>query len=152
MLVPLAELEEGADAEIVRLAEHDGDLLHWFYEQGLVRGRRSPDARRSRRPGRVAVDGAERALGEKAARRVYVRARRVAHGPSTEMLESPSAAPGIRESVPAGNPPLPVTSGRNKRGARAADGPPSLTHFLGNSQTRLTRARLDEACIPSEVE
>ena len=25
--------------EIVRLAEHDGELLHWFYEQGLEPGR-----------------------------------------------------------------------------------------------------------------
>src|SRR5215813_4497884 len=27
-------------AEIVRLAEHDGDLLHWFYDQGFVPGAR----------------------------------------------------------------------------------------------------------------
>src|ERR671913_592171 len=33
----LASLEAGP-ARIVRLAEHDGDLLHWFYEQGLVPG------------------------------------------------------------------------------------------------------------------
>ena len=31
-------LEPGARATIVRLAEHDGDLLHWFYDQGLVPG------------------------------------------------------------------------------------------------------------------
>src|SRR5918996_2191671 len=30
-LVPLAELRKGAQATIVRLAEHDGELLHWFY-------------------------------------------------------------------------------------------------------------------------
>src|SRR2546428_13029703 len=30
-LQPLAELEAGARATIVRLAEHDGDLLHWVY-------------------------------------------------------------------------------------------------------------------------
>jgi Mn-dependent DtxR family transcriptional regulator len=35
-LVPLASVERGARATIVRLAEHDGDLLHWFYDQGLV--------------------------------------------------------------------------------------------------------------------
>ena len=35
-LVPLATLTRGARARIVRLAEHDGDLLHWFYDQGLV--------------------------------------------------------------------------------------------------------------------
>src|SRR5438045_3366590 len=38
-LAPLAELEPGARATIVRLAEHDGDLLHWFYDEGLVPGR-----------------------------------------------------------------------------------------------------------------
>jgi DtxR family transcriptional regulator, Mn-dependent transcriptional regulator len=38
-LVALAELEEGAKAEIVRLAEHDGELLHWFYDQGFEPGR-----------------------------------------------------------------------------------------------------------------
>ena len=37
-LAPLADLEPGARAEIVRLAEHDGDLLHWFYDQGFVPG------------------------------------------------------------------------------------------------------------------
>src|SRR6059036_2456133 len=33
-LVSLADLEPGHEAEIVRLAEHDGELLHWFYEEG----------------------------------------------------------------------------------------------------------------------
>src|SRR3954454_6489401 len=33
-LKPLADLEPGSRATIVRLAEHDGDLLHWFYDQG----------------------------------------------------------------------------------------------------------------------
>ncbi|HXH95743.1 MAG TPA: metal-dependent transcriptional regulator, partial [Gaiellaceae bacterium] len=37
-LAPLATLAPGTQATIVRLAEHDGDLLHWFYEQGLVPG------------------------------------------------------------------------------------------------------------------
>src|SRR3954451_4767999 len=32
-LQPLAELGAGSRATIVRLAEHDGDLLHWFYDQ-----------------------------------------------------------------------------------------------------------------------
>jgi DtxR family Mn-dependent transcriptional regulator len=38
-LVPLSDLAAGDRATIVRLAEHDGDLLHWFYANGLV-----PDA------------------------------------------------------------------------------------------------------------
>src|SRR5918993_2469064 len=39
-LKSLAGLDEGAKATIVRLAEHDGDLLHWFYDQGLEPGRK----------------------------------------------------------------------------------------------------------------
>src|SRR5438270_6052641 len=38
-LQPLAELGAGSPATSVRLAEHDGDLLHWFYDEGLVPGR-----------------------------------------------------------------------------------------------------------------
>jgi DtxR family Mn-dependent transcriptional regulator len=37
-LVALSELQPGERATIVRLAEHDGDLLHWFYAQQLVPG------------------------------------------------------------------------------------------------------------------
>src|ERR1700758_954496 len=37
-LAPLATLTPGTKATIVRLAEHDGELLHWFYDQGLVPG------------------------------------------------------------------------------------------------------------------
>src|ERR671937_854565 len=37
-LASLAELEPGEQATIVRLAEHDGELLHWFYDQGFTPG------------------------------------------------------------------------------------------------------------------
>ncbi len=37
-LAPVADLEPGTRAEVVRLAEHDGDLLHWYYDAGLVPG------------------------------------------------------------------------------------------------------------------
>src|SRR5438309_2801847 len=37
-LEPLSALQPGASATIVRLAEHDGDLLHWFYDEGLAPG------------------------------------------------------------------------------------------------------------------
>jgi DtxR family transcriptional regulator, Mn-dependent transcriptional regulator len=37
-LEPLSAVPKGETAMIVRLAEHDGDLLHWFYEKGLVPG------------------------------------------------------------------------------------------------------------------
>ena len=37
-LVALADLRPGERATVVRLAEHDGELLHWFYDQGLAPG------------------------------------------------------------------------------------------------------------------
>src|SRR5881398_3872745 len=37
-LRPLAALQPGERATIVRMAEHDGELLHWFYDHGLVPG------------------------------------------------------------------------------------------------------------------
>jgi len=75
-LVALADLEAGTGAEIVRLAEHDGDLLHWYYEQGLVPGT-SVEVRGAQPAAgqlTVAVEGAERAIAEKAAHGIYVRA------------------------------------------------------------------------------
>ena len=75
-LVALAELPVGREGQIVRLAEHDGDLLHWFYDEGLVPG--SQVAVISAQPAAgqlmVAVDGAERAITERAADGIYVRA------------------------------------------------------------------------------
>src|SRR5256714_7586658 len=68
-LEPLSALPPGETATIVRLAEHDGDLLHWFYDQGLVPG--TAVELRAAEPAagqfRVRVDGAEKAIGEKAA-------------------------------------------------------------------------------------
>ena len=56
-LEPLSALEPGARATIVRLAEHDGDLLHWFYGEGLTPGTvvelRAVDAGRGPVPGRA---------------------------------------------------------------------------------------------------
>jgi len=70
-LAPLADLEPGARATIVRLAEHDGDLLHWFYDSGLEPGREIEVRETS--PFRVGVDGGERELSEKAAAGLFVR-------------------------------------------------------------------------------
>jgi DtxR family Mn-dependent transcriptional regulator len=74
-LEPLADLPAGTTATIVRLAEHDGDLLHWFYEEGLVPG--AVVELRAVEPAagqfRVAVDGGEKAIGEKAAAGLFVR-------------------------------------------------------------------------------
>jgi Mn-dependent DtxR family transcriptional regulator len=74
-LAPLAGLEPGTRATIVRLAEHDGELLHWFYDQGLV-----PDTEielREAQPAAgqftVLVGDGERAIGEKAAAGLFVR-------------------------------------------------------------------------------
>jgi DtxR family Mn-dependent transcriptional regulator len=75
-LVSLAELEAGRSAEIVRLAEHDGELLHWFYDEGLAPG--TAIEVRAARPAAgqvdVVVEGAERTIGERAAHGIYVRA------------------------------------------------------------------------------
>ena len=75
-LEPRADLEPGASAEIVRLAEHDGELLHWYYDEGLVPGTRI-EVRGAQRAGgqlTVAVGGRERAIGEQAAAGLFVRA------------------------------------------------------------------------------
>jgi DtxR family Mn-dependent transcriptional regulator len=74
-LAPLSDLPAGSRATIVRLAEHDGDLLHWFYDQGLVPGREIVvrDAQPAAGQLTVALNGSERAIGEKAAAGLFVR-------------------------------------------------------------------------------
>src|SRR5919201_1000063 len=74
-LASLAELEPGEQATIVRLAEHDGELLHWFYAQDLVPGRalRVRDTQPAAGQVTVTLDGGERAIGEKAAAGLFVR-------------------------------------------------------------------------------
>jgi DtxR family Mn-dependent transcriptional regulator len=74
-LEPLSDLEPGQSATIVRLAEHDGDLLHWFYDQGLAPGAHvelrvaEPAAAQLQ----VTVDGVERAVSDKAAAGLFVK-------------------------------------------------------------------------------
>jgi DtxR family Mn-dependent transcriptional regulator len=74
-LEPLSALTPGSHATIVRLAEHDGDLLHWFYDEGLVPG--TSIELRAAEPAagqfRVTVNGGEKAIGEKAAAGLFVR-------------------------------------------------------------------------------
>jgi DtxR family transcriptional regulator, Mn-dependent transcriptional regulator len=74
-LTPLSELEPGARATIVRLAEHDGDLLHWFYDEGLVPGRKLQvrDTQPAAGQMTVRLNGTERAIGEKAAAGLFVK-------------------------------------------------------------------------------
>jgi DtxR family Mn-dependent transcriptional regulator len=74
-LEPLSALAPGSAATIVRLAEHDGDLLHWFYDEGLVPGAEIELKAAEPAAGqfRVRLAGAEKAIGEKAAAGLYVR-------------------------------------------------------------------------------
>lgn len=73
----LAELRRGDDAEIVRLAEHDGDLLHWYYDHGFTPGRMVVVDETSPAAGSmtVALDGDPREIPEKAAAGLFVRRR-----------------------------------------------------------------------------
>ena len=77
-LEPLSALEPGSRATIVRLAEHDGDLLHWFYDEGLVPGAEVELAAAAPAAGQiqVRVNGAERAVSDKAASGLFVRPER----------------------------------------------------------------------------
>jgi DtxR family Mn-dependent transcriptional regulator len=74
-LVALAELEEGSRAEIVRLAEHDGDLLHWFYDQGFEPGRTLQMKAADPAAGgfRVKLGSREETIAERAAAGLFVR-------------------------------------------------------------------------------
>jgi DtxR family transcriptional regulator, Mn-dependent transcriptional regulator len=74
-LAALSELEPGTRATIVRLAEHDGDLLHWFYDQGLAPGAeiRLESAEPAAGQFTVRLNGSTRAVGEKAAAGLFVR-------------------------------------------------------------------------------
>jgi DtxR family transcriptional regulator, Mn-dependent transcriptional regulator len=74
-LEPLSALAPGTAATIVRLAEHDGDLLHWFYAEGLVPG--AEIVLRASEPAagqfRVKLNGTEKAIGTKAAAGLFVK-------------------------------------------------------------------------------
>jgi len=74
-LTPLADLEPGGLATIVRLAEHDGELLHWFYDQGFVPGAEVELQAAQPEAGLLTVrlGGAEKAIGERAAEGLFVR-------------------------------------------------------------------------------
>jgi Mn-dependent DtxR family transcriptional regulator len=74
-LAPLSALTAGDRATIIRLAEHDGELLHWFYDQGLVPGTQVEVRETQPAAGQltVRVNGAERAVGERAAEGLFVK-------------------------------------------------------------------------------
>jgi DtxR family Mn-dependent transcriptional regulator len=74
-LAPLSTLGPGDRATIVRLAEHDGDLLHWFYDHGLVPGAELEVRAAEPAAGQltVSLNGDEREVGERAAAGLFVR-------------------------------------------------------------------------------
>ena len=71
-LQPLSALEPGTQATIVRLAEHDGELLHWFYDEGLAPGTHIEVVATSPYR-RVTVGGSEKSLDERAAAGLFVK-------------------------------------------------------------------------------
>jgi DtxR family Mn-dependent transcriptional regulator len=74
-LAPLSTLAPGDRATIVRLAEHDGELLHWYYDHGLVPGAMLEvrDAQPAAGQLTVRLNGDEREVGERAAAGLYVK-------------------------------------------------------------------------------
>jgi len=72
-LEPLSELPAGATATIVRLAEHDGELLHWFYDEGLTPGTSVEVSRADGGTLTVLAGGSEHAMDEKQASGLFVR-------------------------------------------------------------------------------
>jgi DtxR family Mn-dependent transcriptional regulator len=74
-LAALSTLGPGDRATIVRLAEHDGELLHWFYDHGLVPGAELEvrDAQPAAGQLTVSLNGDEREVGERAAAGLFVR-------------------------------------------------------------------------------
>lgn len=75
MLVALADLPVGSVGEIVRLAEHDGDLLHWFYDEGYAPGAliAVEEAQPAAGQLKVRLGDEIRSIPEKAAGGLYVR-------------------------------------------------------------------------------
>jgi DtxR family Mn-dependent transcriptional regulator len=74
-LTPLSSLAAGDRATIVRLAEHDGELLHWFYDHGLVPGTELEvrDAQPAAGQLTIRLSGGEREVGDRAAAGLFVR-------------------------------------------------------------------------------
>ena len=73
-LVSLSELAPGGPAEIVRLAEHDGELLEWFYDNGFAPGA-MVERQGSESEGALTVElnGTESTIDETFAQGLYVR-------------------------------------------------------------------------------
>jgi DtxR family Mn-dependent transcriptional regulator len=79
-LVSLSDLAAGDGCEVMRLVEHDGDLLHWYYDEGFVPGATLSVLDVQPAAGHIKVSLAddrkkrsERVIAEKAARGLIVR-------------------------------------------------------------------------------
>jgi DtxR family Mn-dependent transcriptional regulator len=81
-LVALADLAEGDAGEIVRLAEHDGGLLTWFYAEGLVPGAQVEvkDIQPSAGHRQVAMPDGSHFVADQAAKGLFVRRSRPSDG------------------------------------------------------------------------
>jgi DtxR family Mn-dependent transcriptional regulator len=74
-LLALSDVEPGVTVDVVRLAEHDGELLNWFYDEGYIPGKRVEvlDYRRAAHQIKVRLEGTERAISDSAAEGLFVR-------------------------------------------------------------------------------
>src|SRR6476469_409591 len=72
-LSALSELGPGSRATIVRLAEHDGELLHWFYDEGLAPGTDVEVSEADESSLTVVAGGREHAVEQKQASGLFVR-------------------------------------------------------------------------------
>ena len=111
-LAPLADLKVGQEAEIVRLAEHDGELLHWFYDEGFVPGAQVVirEAQPAAGQFKVLLSGNESAIGEK--------------GPLRRPSDAASAAQGSPNAPNAGE--AHVDSGEAERAEQALQHQPRV--------------------------
>ncbi len=72
-LVALSELGAGDRATVVRLAEHDGELLHWFYDEGLAPGTELEVSSSAGDAMTVSAGGATHAIDSRQASGLFVR-------------------------------------------------------------------------------
>ena len=72
-LVALSDLSPGDRATVVRLAEHDGELLHWFYDEGFAPGTSVEVSGASGGTMSVVAGGEPRSIADKQAAGLFVR-------------------------------------------------------------------------------
>src|SRR5256714_2558933 len=72
-LVALSDLGPGEKATVVRLAEHDGELLHWFYDEGFTPGTEVEVGAANAGMMDVRAGGEERSIADRQAAGLFVR-------------------------------------------------------------------------------